>query len=268
MRVERPGGSLSVQVQGEGPLVVCAPGMADLAMSYRKLAPALVSAGYRVAVMDLRGHGDSDNSFDTVGPAAVGADLLAVIEALGGGPAVLVGNSAAGASAVWAAAEAPDQVAGLVLLGPVVREQPGFPGWAKTLTPWLFAGPWGAWLWTVAHRSLFKGGVPDDHAAHAAALRASLGRPGRMRSGLDNGMASKAACAARVAEVRAPTLVIMGSADPDFPDARAEAAWLGEALRAETLVLEGVGHYPHLERAQPTADAALSFLGRLSWRAA
>lgn len=268
MRIERSEGSLSVEVQGEGPLVVCAPGMADLAMSYRRLAPALVAAGYRVAVMDLRGHGQSDATFTSVDPASVGADLLAVVEALGGGPAVLVGNSAAGASAVWAAAEAPDRVAGLVLLGPVVREQPGFPSWAKTLTRWVFAGPWGAWLWTVAHRSLFKGGVPDDHALHAAALRVSLGRPGRMRSGLENGLASKDACAARVGEVRAPALVIMGSADPDFPDARAEAAWLGEALHAETVVLDGVGHYPHLERAQPTAEAVRAFLGRIAWRAA
>jgi pimeloyl-ACP methyl ester carboxylesterase len=268
MRVQRPGGSVAVQVTGEGPLVVCAPGMADLAISYRRLAPALVDAGYRVAVIDLRGHGDSDDSFPTVDPASVGADLLAVVDALGGGPAVLVGNSAAGASAVWAAAEAPERVAGLVLLGPVVREQPGFPGWAKTLTRWLFAGPWGAWLWTVAHRSLFKGGLPDDHATHAAALRASLGRPGRMRSGLENGLASKDPCAARVGEVRAPTLVVMGSADPDFADARAEAAWLGEALHAEALVLDGVGHYPHLERPDATAGAVRAFLGRIAWRAA
>lgn len=268
MRVSRPGGSLSVEVSGEGPLVLCAPGMADLAMSYRRLAPALVAAGYRVAVMDLRGHGDSDATFERVDPASVGADLLAVVEALGGGPAALVGNSAAAASAVWAAAESPDQVAALVLLGPVVRDPPGFPGWARRLLRWLFAGPWGPRLWTTAHRSLFKGGLPADHHVHAAALRTSLARPGRMRAGLDNGLEPKAPCADRLGDVVAPALVVMGSADPDFPDARAEASWLAGALRADLVVLDGVGHYPHLERAEPTADAVIAFLGRHPWRVA
>ena len=38
--------------------------MGDLRSVYRFLAPALVEARYRVATMDLRGHGDSDATFE------------------------------------------------------------------------------------------------------------------------------------------------------------------------------------------------------------
>lgn len=47
--------------------------------------------------------------------------------------------------------------------------------------------------------------------------------------------------------MRQPTLVIMGEADPDFPDPAAEAAWITERLRAEVVLVPEAGHYPHTE---------------------
>ncbi|MEK8227912.1 alpha/beta fold hydrolase [Oerskovia sp. M15] len=107
---------------GTGPLVVVVPGMGDLRSSYRDVVPPLVAAGYRVAVMDLRGHGDSDATFHTLGDVATGQDLLTLVEHLGG-QAVLVGNSMGAGAATWAAAERPESVAGLVLFGPFLRDQ-------------------------------------------------------------------------------------------------------------------------------------------------
>jgi pimeloyl-ACP methyl ester carboxylesterase len=121
--LRRPEGRVAYDVAGDGPLVVCAPGMGDLRSVYRFLAPGLVDAGYRVATMDLRGHGDSDATFSAYDDVAAATDLIALVEELGG-PAVLAGNSMSAGAAVWAAAEAPDLVAGLVLLGPFVREIP------------------------------------------------------------------------------------------------------------------------------------------------
>ena len=46
--------------------------MGDLRSVYRFTVPALVDAGYRVATMDLRGHGDSDDSFSTFDDVAAG----------------------------------------------------------------------------------------------------------------------------------------------------------------------------------------------------
>ena len=46
--LDRGEGRIAYDVQGSGPLVVCAPGMGDLRSVYRFFAPALVAAGYRV----------------------------------------------------------------------------------------------------------------------------------------------------------------------------------------------------------------------------
>ena len=74
--------------------------MGDLRSTWRELTGPLVEAGHRVAVMDLRGHGDSDTTFATHGDVVTGQDALALVEHLGG-PAVLVGNSmGAGAAAL------------------------------------------------------------------------------------------------------------------------------------------------------------------------
>ncbi len=118
--LDRPEGRVGYDVAGDGPLVVLVPGMGDLRAAYRFLAPVLRDAGYRVASIDLRGHGDSDSAFASYGDVETAGDVLALVEQLGG-PAILVGNSmGAGASAI-AAAQQPDVVRGLVLLGPFVR---------------------------------------------------------------------------------------------------------------------------------------------------
>ena len=61
--LDRGEGRIAYDMTGTGPLVVAVPGMGDLRSTYRHLAPALVEAGFRVATMDLRGHGDSDATF-------------------------------------------------------------------------------------------------------------------------------------------------------------------------------------------------------------
>jgi alpha-beta hydrolase superfamily lysophospholipase len=63
-------------------LVVTIPGMGDLRSTYRFLVPALVDAGIRVAATDLRGHGDSDATFQRYGDAETAQDVVALVEAL------------------------------------------------------------------------------------------------------------------------------------------------------------------------------------------
>jgi pimeloyl-ACP methyl ester carboxylesterase len=257
---------LAYDVYGTGPrTAICLPGMGDLRGQYRHLVPHLVAEGWRVVTLDLRGHGQSGTGFDRFTPASVASDLPALLDHLGLGSATVFANSAGAASAVLFAADHPHRVDGLVLLGPVARDPDSFvprllSALMGPLARLMFLPSWGAWAWTVFYRSLFKGGTPPDHEAHVAAVRASLEEPRRRRAMLENGLSSKAESGRRLGEVRAPTLIVMGASDPDFPNPTAEAHALGAALRAEVHVLPGVGHYPHQEVPERTAELVVGFL--------
>src|SRR5215469_1700982 len=176
-----PGGRLAYDVVGgeSAPLVVCAPGMGDLRGEYRFLAPMLAAAGYRVATMDVRGHGETSARWDDYTVAGVGADMLALAQSLSDGRAFLIGTSMAGGAAVWAAAEAPDAIAGIVLINPFVRDGDG-PLWvSRLLYGTLFARPWGISLWMRYFASLYPSARPDDFPSYLQRLRASLRSPGR-----------------------------------------------------------------------------------------
>src|SRR5665811_566087 len=118
-----PGGRLAYDVTGpdDAALVLCVAGMGDVRAAFRFLAPKLVEAGYRVACMDQRGHGESSAPWAGYGSPATGEDMLALIRHLGG-PATIIGHSNAAAAAIWAAAQEPGLVSGLALIGPFLQD--------------------------------------------------------------------------------------------------------------------------------------------------
>lgn len=73
---------------------------------------------------------------------------------------------------------------------------------------------------------------------------------------------SKADTTALILRSRVPALVVMGSRDPDFPDAEAEAQWLATQLHADSLMIDEAGHYPHTEMPEQVAPELLSFIAR------
>ncbi len=188
--------------------------------------------------MDLRGMGDSAPTFATYRPEDAGADVVALLEALDARNVVVMGNSFAAAAALWAAAEAPQRVGALVLTGPFVRAVEA-PLAMRVLLEVLFAGPWGPAAWMAYYNTLYVGVTPPDQAAHLEALRKNLGTPGRMAVLRAMMRASKAPAAARAGQVAAPTLVVMGSKDPDFKDPAAEAALVATMLRGEVWMVDG-----------------------------
>lgn len=263
--LDRPAGRIAYSMAGEGPLLIAVPGLGDLRSSYEELSAALVAQGYRVAVMDLRGHGDSDVSFHEHGDVATAEDVLALAEKLGA-PAVVLGNSLGGAVAVWAAGERPDLILGMVLYSPFLRNPklPAFiTGVVKFLYRLAFVRPWGAALWAMYYRSLNKGTPPADLDEHLAEIKASLRQPGRLRSlrqlllQLDH----------RVIDDRLPTLkvpirVFVGAVDPDFPDPSAESGWITHNGAHSELVPEA-GHYPHRQRPDLVIPKTIEFLDGL-----
>ena len=85
-------GRIAYDDQAHGPLVICVPSMGDVRGEYRFLIPQLISAGYRVVSMDVRGMGESTTSWSDFSIVGVGKDILAVIRELKAGPAIVVGS--------------------------------------------------------------------------------------------------------------------------------------------------------------------------------
>jgi pimeloyl-ACP methyl ester carboxylesterase len=259
---EHENGEIAYDDSGSGPLVIAVSGFGDLRAEYRFLAPQLVEAGYRVVTMDLRGHGESSVNWPDYSLAAVGSDLLALIRYLDAGPAILIGNSMFAGAAVWAAAEAPEQVSGLVLIGPVVRDF--MPIWqVKLLFTPLFVGPWGPALWVRYYQTLYPSRKPADFSAYVSSLSASIRQPGRMAAIRAMMTSSKQDAEQRLDQVFAPVLVLMGTRDPDFKDPAAEADWVADRLAAQVRLVDGAGHYPHAEMPEDSGPAVISFLESL-----
>jgi pimeloyl-ACP methyl ester carboxylesterase len=256
--LDRGPGRIAYDVQGDGPLVVCVPGMGDLRSVFRYLAPTLVAAGFRVATMDLRGHGDSDDGFPAYDTVAAGTDVLALVEHLGGGPALLIGNSLGAGAVTWAAAEKPEAVTGLALIGAFVRNPKPNPV-LETVMKVALLKPWGPAVWKMFYKSLYPGNPPADLGRHQTNIAASMRRGDHWRSFVTTTRASHAPVAARLAEVHAPTLVIMGEKDRDWPDAPAEGRFIVDALGGELIVVPNAGHYPMAEYPEQVGPAVQAF---------
>jgi pimeloyl-ACP methyl ester carboxylesterase len=251
----RPEGRLAYDLTGpgHGPLVVCLPAMGELRSSYRHLVPLLVARGYRVACLDLRGHGDSDTTFTSYDDEALASDALALIEALGG-PAYVVGNSMGAGAAVIAAADRPEAVLGLALVGPFVRNPAGG-RLAALMFRLALLRPWGRAAFLAYYPKWTPGVRPEGYDEHTAAVRENLRRPGHWTAFARTTHTTHAPAEARLPEVSAPTVVVMGADDVDWPDPEAEAHWVGDALGAEVVMAPGVGHYPQTQAPDLVADA-------------
>jgi pimeloyl-ACP methyl ester carboxylesterase len=258
LHLDRGEGRIAYDVQGTGPLVICAPGMGDIRQTFRYLVPALVEAGYRVATFDLRGHGESDTTFSTFDDEAEASDILALAEHLGS-PATVIGNSMGSGAGVIAAGLRPELVAGLVLVGPFVRNpkmNPLMTGVMRAAT----AAPWAAAVWKAYLPSLYAGRKPEDQAEFAAAANAAMRRKGYATTFSKTSHLSHAPAEAQLANVHTPVLVVMGELDPDFPKPADEAAWIAGKLGADILMVPESGHYPQSQRPDVVNPAVVSFL--------
>jgi pimeloyl-ACP methyl ester carboxylesterase len=264
MRLQTTLGSLAYDDAGRGPLVVCLPGLGDNRTTYRHLVPLLVADGHRVVTLDPRGQGESDAVWPDYSPEAIGADLLELLRHLDAGPALLVTSSYTGATAIWAAAGAPEAFSGLVLIGPFTRVMPALNPMLK-----LVVAAVGRFrpLWVAYWSSLFKTRKPADFAAARKLLSRQLAEPGRMAALRAMMGADVSACEARFPEVRTPALVVMGTRDPDFPSPRDEADLVAGRLGGQVVMIDGAGHYPQAEYPAETA-AAISTLSTGSGPAA
>jgi pimeloyl-ACP methyl ester carboxylesterase len=258
----RPEGTLAYSdYGGSGELVLMLPGMGALRSEYRYLAPQLSAAGFRAVTVDLRGHGESSVPWQAYDIPSVGRDILALIEYLDAGPAHVIATSFSPGAAVWAAAERPEALRSLVLIGAFVR--PVKLNAFMSAGAWLLMhNPWRVRAWGKYYGTLYPTHKPADFEDYMRQLMANMAQPGRFDAAVALAECSREPSAERLKDVQAPVLVIMGSKDPDFPDPVAEGKYVAEQTGGTLALVEGAGHYPQTEMPEKTAPTIVDFLKR------
>ena len=199
---------------------------------------------FRLVRFDARGHGASPVPPGPYSLADLGGDLLALLDRLGIARASLCGVSLGGATAIWAAANAPERVERLAVFFSAVSF--GAPAaWAARAALVRAKGS-AAVADTVVRRwlspSLFE--REPVVAARLCGMVAATPAEGYAAScealaGIDLGD--------DLARVAAPTLVVSGSEDPATPPAQGRAIAAGIA-GARFVELAGVAHLGTVER--------------------
>ena len=247
---------------GNGDLVLMLPGMGALRHEYRFLGPQLARAGFRAVAVDLRGQGESSTHWPAYDVVSVGNDILALIKHFGDQPAHLIGTSFSPASMVWAAVEAPEKIKSLVLIGAFVRD-PKLNPLLRVMIWLMFNGPWRIGAWKAFYPGMYPSRKPDDFDEYLEQLTINLKEDGRFEALKSYGNASRKPAQSRLAKVESPTLVVMGTADPDFPDPVAEANYIAEHTGGQLAFIEDAGHYPQTEMPEKTIPPIIDFLSRV-----
>ncbi len=246
---------------GDGQLVVMLPGAGDLRSEYRFLAPALAVRGERVVTVDLRGHGESSAEWPAYGMAETASDLIALLDHLQAGPATVVATSFSPTAALWAAADRPDLINGLVLISAHLDDAPA---WQRLPLALLLRLPFAGKLWANQYRNWHPGAAPADLDDHAQALTDMLADSRRRTAVRKTLIASRDGLDGRIERVRVPTLVIMGGADSHFRDPAAEGASIAARTGGTLVMVFNAGHYPHAEYPDQVDAAISGFLAETS----
>jgi proline iminopeptidase len=270
------GTELAYSVQGDGAPLVCVPGGPMRASEYLGALGGL-SRSRQLIMLDLRGSGQSAVPDD---PGSYRCDRLTsdvgtLLDHLNVGSVDLLAHSAGANIAMQYAVRQPRRISKLVLIAPSGRAagiQPDRDARGEAISsrrgePW-FGGA------AAAYERIASGAGTDEDwdatapfyygrwdaiaRAHSAAGETQVNDDAAEIFGAD-GAFDPHALRAALTELSAPTLVLAGGVDLQWPPAAvAELAKLFPA--AQFVVQPSAGHYPWLDDAQWFADAVTAFL--------
>lgn len=263
---------------GQGPLVLLLHGFLDFWYGWRDQIPAL-AARFRVVVPDLRGYNLSDKPASGYDPDTLASDLAALIRALGGERAHVVGHSWGGIVAWDTAILHPEVVDRLAVVNaphPAAYQREWDRNLVQRLHSWymlLFQVPrLPEWLLTRQHAHGLIGmlrrttPVPGIFTpADLAAYRRAMLRPGAAQATLAYYRTvwklSSAEIRARPTQVGAPTMLIWGMRDVALVSALADdlGQWVPD-LHVERLA--EAGHWVHLEQPELVNRLLLRHVGQ------
>ena len=218
--------------------------------------PALC-ARFHVVRYDRRGMGRSEPA---TAPFIPTEDLTALLEHLGISKATLVGSSSGAGLAIDAAIRHPDKVERLILLGPVLHgmsssrhfEERGERNNAPMASGDVRATAknWSEDVWQIAGK---------NKAARRTLFEALERNPQNLRYDGRFERHFLAPAVARVGEIRAPTLMLVG--ESDIPDVQAYSGAIEAGIwGAQRVVLPGCGHLIQLERPDELTDRISHFI--------
>jgi pimeloyl-ACP methyl ester carboxylesterase len=257
--LELHGDRVAYRDSGSGETVLLIHGMAGSSDTWRAMIPELAKK-YRVVAPDLLGHGQSDKPRGDYSLGAFAVWLRDLLDELGVTRATIVGQSLGGGVAMQFVYQHPDYCQRLVLISsgglgrdvgwtlrllsapgaelilPVIAPSPVLTAGNKLRSWFTAAGiqsPRGAEIWS-AYSSLAD---PQTRQAFLRTLRSVVDYRGQAVSALNRLHLTS----------ELPTMAIWGDQDEIIPVAHAYAA---QAARpgSRLEVLEGVGHFPQVER--------------------
>lgn len=234
-------------------------GYTDTSRSWTQIAPYLLR--HRLLLPDQRGHGGSDAPVCCYSASVFADDARLFLDSMEVEKAAVAGHSLGSMMAMTLAAEHPERVTRLALLG------------STALAPVRR----GDWLWTNAHAlkapldpsSDFlrfwhpaNQPTPVDKAFAEAAMTEILAIPLHVWRGVMRELADVPA-GRHAADIGAPVLILSGGKDPLFP-AEHHAALVKAFRHAQARVFPDLGHNLGWERPAETGPVLARFLGGAS----
>ena len=270
-----------VLAAGAGPLALCLHGFPDTAHTWEHLLPTLAGAGFCAVAPFMRGYAPTavpaDGAYD-IGTLA--ADALALHEALGGGrDAVLIGHDWGAEAAYAAAARAPGRWRRVVTLGvPPPGLDPllfsDYDQLRRFFYLFVFRDPAGLAEAAVAADGmafldrLWADWSPGYHPGqHLARVKQSL-RPANLAAAIGYYRAADPPSTPQAAQGTTrqaagpapPTLYLHGANDGCIAADLARRAGPLLAPSSRAIVVDGAGHFLHLEKPGEVTSHILAWI--------
>ncbi len=239
--VEHDGARIWYAAYGAGRPVLLLHGGLGHGGNWGYQVPALVDAGYRVVLVDSRGHGRSMRDDRPYSYELMASDVLAVMDALGVEKAAVVGWSDGACIALILGATAPERVAGVFFFACNMD-----PSGTKEFEPSPILD---RCFSRHARDYASLSATPDQFEAFCEAV-------GLMQRTQPN------YTAADLARIGVPVVIVQSEHDEFIK--REHAEYLARGIPgAELRILEGVSHFAPLQRPEQFNGAVLAFLGKV-----
>lgn len=227
---------------GSGPVVILLHGGLGHGGNWGAQVPALLAAGYRVLLIDSRGHGSSTRDDRPYTYELMASDVVAVMDALAIAKAAFVGWSDGACIAMVLAMKAPERATGVFFFGCNMD-----PSGTKE----------------IDESDPLLGRCFSRHAKDYARLSATPDAFSEFVGAVNQMMKTEPNyTAADLVRVNVPVAIVQSERDEFIKYEHAE--YLARSIpRARFILLEGVSHFAPLQRPDIFNDAVLAFLSGL-----